>query len=50
MLPLRSLCGRLHKEPLHAIVTSLGLNESSLCVSFLKEKKKKERRNTLSRK
>lgn len=41
-LPLRSLCGRLHKKPLHAIVTSFGLNESSLCVSYLQEKRKEE--------
>lgn len=32
MLPLRSLCGGLHKKPLHGIVNSFGLNESSFCV------------------
>lgn len=33
---------KLHKKPLHAIVTSFGLNESSLCVSYLKGKRKEE--------
>jgi hypothetical protein len=41
VLPLRSLCGKQHKEPLHGIVTSSGLNELSLCVSYFKEEEEK---------
>lgn len=40
MLPLRSLCGGLHKEPLHGMVNSSGLNESSFCVMPTSKKKK----------
>lgn len=39
MLPLRSLCGGLHKKPLHGIVNSFGLNESSFCVTPTSKKK-----------
>lgn len=40
MLPLRSLCGGLHKEPLHGMVNSSGLNESSFCVMPTSKKKR----------
>lgn len=36
--------GRIRSPYMHATVTSLGLNESSLCVSYLKEERKKGRR------
>lgn len=48
MLPLRSLCERLHKKRLHGIVPSFGLNESSFCVMATLKKKKKRKEEMYS--